>query len=67
MKKKKKACFSVMKWGGKFKLKIKYEIDNSKIPHIFEYKSRIFGVFYKAKVGGSTYIHLCLLQKKIIS
>ena len=34
------------------------------LPYISKHKLRIFGVFYKAKVGGSTYIRICIPQKK---
>ena len=34
---------------------------------IFPNMSRIFGVFYKAKVGGLTYVWICIPQKKITS
>ena len=42
-------------------------LKNLEIPYISEYKWRNFIVFYEAKVGGSTYIWLCVLQKKITS
>ena len=38
-----------------------------KLPYIPGYKPRIFGGFYKAKVGGSAYIRVYAPQKKITS
>ena len=37
------------------------------MPYISEFKSRIFEVFYKAKVGRSIYVQICVPQKKITS
>ena len=37
------------------------------IPYIPECKPRIFGEFYKVKVGGSAYIRVYVPQKKITS
>ena len=39
----------------------------SYLPYIPEYKPRILGGFYKAKVGGSAYIQVYALRKKITS
>ena len=48
---------------------ISFCFSNRKIelPYIPEYKSKIFGGFYKDKVRGSTYIRVYAPQKKITS